>query len=410
MNVERRISVVSGLIGICVIRKILKRRAARKNKKRKLWQEEWLKKRDVGKGVLSLLQNELLHEDPDAYRNFLRMDNDTFMELLTLIDDIIKKQDTQLRQSIPSDKRLAVTLRYLASGNTFRDLMYATRIHESTISIIVMEVCKAIIQNLMKTYIQLPRTTLEWENVAKGFEKLWNFPFCLGALDGKHVNFQAPKSSGSYYFNYKGSHSIVLLALVDSEYKFLYVDVGVNGRISDGGVYRESSLKKGIDRNLLNFPEDRHLPDTALSVPYVIVADDAFPLSKRIIKPYPLRGLSVEKRIFNYRLSRARRTVENAFGILTNRFRILQNTINLSPEKAEILTLTCCILHNFLAVRNKKYIRPENEINETCSLETISQQGGFRASNEALLTRNKFCDYFNTVGSVEWQNKSIGLV
>ncbi|KAB0804393.1 hypothetical protein PPYR_01363 [Photinus pyralis] len=155
MNVERRISVVSGLIGICVIRKILKRRAARKNKKRKLWQEEWLKKRDVGKGVLSLLQNELLHEDPEAYRNFLRMDNDTFMELLTLIDDIIKKQDTQLRQSIPSDKRLAVTLRYLASGNTFRDLMYATRIHESTISIIVMEVCKAIIQNLMKTYIQV---------------------------------------------------------------------------------------------------------------------------------------------------------------------------------------------------------------------------------------------------------------
>lgn len=254
----------------------------------------------------------------------------------------------------------------------------------------------------------MPDSKEKWIEVANKFEYLWNYPYCIGALDGKHIVFQAPRSSGSYYYNYKGSHSIVLLALVDANYKFLYVDIGVNGRISDGGVFRESSLKKGIDRNLLDFPEDCNLPGSEIKVPYVIVADDAFPLSKRLLKPYPFRGLSIEKRIFNYRLSRARQTVENAFGILTNRFRILQGTINLGPEKAEIITLTCCILHNFLATKSKRYC--EGEI-ETCNLQNIiAQQGGSRSSNEAMAIRNRFCGYFNTIGKVQWQNKSIGLV
>lgn len=184
--------------------------------------------------------------------------------------------------------------------------------------------------------------------MAKDFENRWNIPNVLGALDGKHIIIGAPKSAGSMYYNYKGSHSIVLLALVDAKYNFIYIDVGVNGRVSDGGVFRNSSLVKAIALNSIGIPENKALPRRVQPVPYVILADAAFPLSKHILKPYPFRDMTPEQRVFNYRLSRGRRVVENAFGHLASRFRIFLTTINLSPQKVQEITLACCILHNFL--------------------------------------------------------------
>lgn len=185
----------------------------------------------------------------------------------------------------------------------------------------------------------------------------------LGALDGKHINFRPPRRSGSFYYNYKGTHSIVLLPTCDATYKFTYVDVGVNGRISDGGGYRESLLKQAIDLNALNFPNNSSLPNQNVSIPYIFVADDAFPWSERIMKPYPNRGLTAQKRIFNYRLSRVRRVIENAFGVMTNRFRILLTTINLAPNKVEDITLASCVLHNFLLVKNPKQYADDFNLN-----------------------------------------------
>ena len=170
-------------------------------------------------------------------------------------------------------------------------------------------------------------------------------------MDGKHTEIKQPKNSGSYYFNYKGRFSIVLLALVDANYKFIYVD----GRISDGEVFRNSALSKAISTNLLNIPGSRTLDGGETEPPYVIVADDVFPLMENLMKPYPFRGLSKEQRIYNYHLSRARCIVENVFEILTNGFRIFLSPILLSPENVETLTLACYTLHSFL--RDKAPLR-----------------------------------------------------
>ena len=120
-------------------------------------------------------------------------------------------------------------------------------------------------------------------------------------MDGKHVQLKCRFNSGSYYFNYKSSFSIVLLALVDADCKFLYVDVGCNDRISDGGIFRNSSLSNALSLNALNIP----LSDCE-SLPYVVVADDAFPLKIYMMKPYAFKNLCNEKRVFNYHLSPAR--------------------------------------------------------------------------------------------------------
>lgn len=175
--------------------------------------------------------------------------------------------------------------------------------------------------------MHVPTSEAEWKSISKSFKSMWNFPFCIGALDGKHVKILTPVGSGSHFFNYKGTFSIILLALVDANLRFICVDVGTNGRCSDGGVWAKNDFKKCLDSNVLNIPEANYLPGTNVKVPYVIVADDAFLLTPRIMKPFSGRNLNSRQIIFNYCLSGARRIVENAFGILANRFRIYKSEI-----------------------------------------------------------------------------------
>lgn len=198
--------------------------------------------------------------------------------------------------------------------------------------------------------LQLPETENEWLAVAKEFEENWNFPHAIGAMDGKHVCLQAPLNSGTEFYNYKHFSSIVLLALVDANYNFMYVNVGCQGRISDGGVFKNTSLYRNLENKSLNLPKPEILQTPyTMKVPYMILCDKAFALSEYTMKPFsgnPERG-SIE-RIFNYRLSRARRVVENAFGILSSVFRVLRKPMLLEPEKATKVVLATIYLHNFL--------------------------------------------------------------
>ncbi|XP_049275247.1 uncharacterized protein LOC119405786 [Rhipicephalus sanguineus] len=153
------------------------------------------------------------------------------------------------------------------------------------------------------------------------------------------------------YFHYKGTYSIVLLAVVDSDYKFVVVDVGAYGKQSDGGVLEQSKFGRRLEEGKLHLPRDLALPNTSHSAPCVFVGDEAFQLRTDFLRPYPGRGLEGEERIFNYRLSRARRCAENAFGILAARWRILARTMGEKPEHAEVLVKALCALHNFLMHR-----------------------------------------------------------
>ena len=136
------------------------------------------------------------------------------------------------------------------------------------------------------------------------------------------------------------------------------MDIGCNGRISDGGVFRNSKFFQAFENNALDIPKADFLPGTEQLIPYVLVADEAFPLREDLLKPYSQRGLTPERSLYNYRLSRARRVVENAFGILSNRFLIFLSPINLIPEKAEAITLAAvlCIISSSHAMKHVKYI------------------------------------------------------
>lgn len=248
---------------------------------------------------------------------------------------------------------------------------------------------------------------------------------CIGALDGKRVLICKPPNSGSTFYDYKGHFSVILMALVDADCKFLYVDVGSCGRASDGGVWDRCSLKQGVEGNMLAIPQPENIPFSDKQCPYVFVGDDAFPLKTYLMKPYPGRDQTHEKIIYNYRLSRARRTSENAFGILAARFQIFKQPIRTSPEKVNDIILAAVCLHNMLRESSSNSYTPpgfidaedmENGRIQVGHMHHIPHGGveGLQAvgrghSNYAKNIREKFKDYFNNEGKVHWQDRMASL-
>lgn len=206
---------------------------------------------------------------------------------------------------------------------------------------------------------QFPRTENEWREIALDFEDIWQFPHCLGAIDGKHIRIVPPPGSGSYYNNYKKTHSIVLMAIANANYEFIYCDVGTNGRVSDGGVINNTIFYSKLTHNKLNIPKSEPVTNSTRTLNYVFVGDEAFAMRPDLLKPFSRASLSNERRIYNYRLSRARRIIENTFGILASRFRVLYTAINLDVENIESVVLACCALHNFLRQKSVNYLPPE---------------------------------------------------
>lgn len=293
--------------------------------------------------------------------------------------------------------------RYLGSGCTFTDLHYTFRLGVSTISNTVREVCHAIWGNLRAECFLL-LTKEKWENIALDFERRTNFPHCLGAVDGKHVEIINPL--GSMYFNYKGYSSIVLMAVADSSYRFVYVDVGGYGKDNDSTAFKRTSLWQGIESNRIELPPAKNLPGTNIISPYVLIGDEAFALHQHLLRPYGGSNLTVKKRVFNYRLCRARRYVEYAFGILSNKWRIFHRPINLEPHFAILLTQACVVLHNF--VRDRDGYKFEDTLSITGLADNEPGEDRSMTRGGAIHIRDKVADYFvSNAGAVSWQLSKI---
>ncbi|GBP80033.1 hypothetical protein EVAR_53173_1 [Eumeta japonica] len=129
-------------------------------------------------------------------------------------------------------------------GDSFRTNAFSYRFGHSTVQSIILEICGAINEVLLTEYIPTPSQG-KWLQIADELWSMWDFPNCLEALAGKYVTIEAPANSRSLYFNYKKTFSVVLLALVDANYKFVAVDIGSHGKKSDGGIFANSGKKAG---------------------------------------------------------------------------------------------------------------------------------------------------------------------
>ena len=352
-------------------------RKSRKRKPREYWNSPMLVPRlrqEVSQFYvhLQVMRNEM----PEAFKKELRIKPELFDEMLERITPDIMGPGTNYRPSLEPGLKLSVVLKLLAHGSEQIDMWTDFVVSRSAICNMIVPVCEAIQKHYRDEVFHTPTTADEWLAVADDFEKRWQLPHTLGALDGKHCKIKMPKKSGSeYWCVYKKMYSLVLMALVDARYRFIWADVGGVGSSNDALIYNNSSLKEHLDAGTLNIPapsklsKDRPLPAKTPAghpifdedgepvmqeppdVPYYLIGDDAFALSINLMKPISRQQLSYEESVYSYRISRARRCVENAFGIMAHRWRVLYKEMGFEVEKCRCIIKTCIVLHNLLRTR-----------------------------------------------------------
>lgn len=252
------------------------------------------------------------------------------------------------------------------------------------------------------------------------------------------MKIRCPANSGSRFFCYKEYFSTVLLAVCDANYRIIYMDCGSYGTASDGGIWETSQLKERMDKGTLGLPEAAPITDGGPTLPYFFIGDAAFSLDDHMMKPFPPPIRTYQERVYNLRyvtthtvtlaqrpfsICRARRVIENVFGIMAMKWRVLLTTIATTPDNADNIVKAVCVLHNFLIVES-----PMGESHPTGSADKDDSDSGAwradvqplpqaqmrrrnanRSKDAAKSARKLLLEYFNGVGSVPWQDTQLTI-
>ncbi|KAH6940342.1 hypothetical protein HPB50_026947 [Hyalomma asiaticum] len=375
VSVRSRTLMVMRLVLLLLLLKKRKQIRARRRPRRWWVRPVFLARRQ--EGLYHTAMRRMREGDHGFFFKFYRMTPALFDILLSYVAADLTKFHVS-RDPLEPGERLAIALSYLASGQDVPSVALAYRVGIETARLCLHLTCRAL-----------------WARLKD------------------HVM--------------KGTFSIVLLAVADSECKFVIIDVGAEGRQSDGGTFKNSDFGSALIEGSLGIPALACLPCTSTNVPYVFIGDEAFQLRKDFMRPFPARQLDDSRRIFNYRLSRARRCVENAFGITAARWRILLRTINLLPENVDYVIKAACVLHNFLTVHNpQSHQFPDKEdsfgnivggrwrqgmqgVPDNCFF-PIQTTTSRNFNGDAAAARDLFTAYFSSsAGQVPWQWRIPGV-
>ena len=278
----------------------------------------------------------------EDFKSAYRMYPETFQNLLDLIRaDVTKDPEAgrrSKRETVSPDIQLAITLRMLA-GACYPDLQTSYRIGRSTVYEIFHSTCSALMNGLHLS--GLPNNVEELRSSALRFKtsrrkKVSPLNGWVGALDGISVKIKKPRRTerpASYYCR-KGYYALPVQALVDSTYRFLCFSAICVGSTHDAAAHAISRL-------------GRFLSADCLQREFWIVGDDAYQCDEFMIPPYPTSQAGEAQRNFNYFLSVLRVHVEQAFGMLVGRWRIIKDGLQFSVSRNSRIVCLCMKLHNF---------------------------------------------------------------
>lgn len=282
-----------------------------------------------------------------------RMNRETFETLCDYLRNDLVRHETRMRRPVPVEKRIALGLWRLSTGNSYRSCGLQFGLGKSTAKTICQEFEEALCRR-KDLFIRFPFDADEVRKATSDFEDQYHFPQVVGAIDGCHIEINAPPENREDYYNRKQFYSINLQGIVDPNLMFQHIAVGYPGSIHDARVLRLSGIYAlAQDERILSVPTKIV---SGIELRPMLVGDSAYPLSGWLLKPFPHRGnLTRQQRRFNVKLSAMRSVVERAFGMLKGRWRILLKKVEQKHRSVARTVTAACILHNFCIMQGDTF-------------------------------------------------------
>lgn len=282
----------------------------------------------------------------EEFKKAFRMSKATFDMICEELTSVIAKEDTTLRTAIPVRQRVAVCIWRLATGEPLRLVSKRFGLGISTCHKLVLEVCSAIRNVLMRKYLQWPDED-SLRKIKNEFESISGIPNVVGSMYTTHIPIIAPKISVAAYFNkrhternQKTSYSITVQGVVDPKGVFTDVCIGWPGSMPDDQVLEKSALYQRANGGLLK--------------DVWIVGTSGYPLMDWVLVPYTQQNLTWTQHAFNEKIGEVQKVAKDAFARLKGRWSCLQKRTEVKLQDLPVVLGACCVLHNICEMQDEE--------------------------------------------------------
>lgn len=282
--------------------------------------------------------------------------------------------------------------RYLAYDSPRPLLQMAFRLGSTTLRSIITETCECISKELSAGYFLNSLNADDYYELSEEHLEATGLPNCVGGLDA--IQFLTER---------KTRDPIILVASSNTKYQLINVDLDMMQDLMEKDNVVNNLLQNNASR--LNLPADMHMSETGVIVPSYFVTPPRFPFVKHTMRPYPGKLLNAQKEAFNARLKCCTDYLDNAFGILLYRWKVLQNRFSGLPEISCNIIRSCVILHNFAIEHDSSYLH--NQLMDHIDEETQEFKQGVWRETVKLPKTKLFNNYDNSADNEAFASRDL---
>jgi hypothetical protein len=317
------------------------------------------------------------------FKQKLRTSPTSFARIVKLVKDnwSLRHPPIHYNAAFSISDRVAVTLHYLSQSVAAHESAAIFGMGKSSVLRYIKQVMEILThESVIRETVRLPRSSAEWDIIMDGFENICGFPNVCGCIDGTLIEILRPSDYEGWYCR-KMYPAINMQAIVDHKKRIMSYSIRP-GSFNDAMIFKFS-----IDGSRIKnwIPRQGHL-----------IGDQGYKLSYYLLIPYPEDTRNPSERKYNYKLSATRMTVEQSFGILKNRFRILKEPLKQRDHSSiSQIVESCIVLHNLLINYNDDtLIEDAGDVGDVSNEQEAAYNIGDR---QGLLKRDMVKTYLSTV-------------